>query len=118
MKNIFLSTLLYLSLCTSAQNIFGDFTALDFTSRHATKLTSITTYTNTQIKKPQTDTNFVAIYNPKTKLISIMNYYEGKPGDVDFLHYMLTDSLNELITVNADGTADTITYPPTKPKYL
>lgn len=100
-----LTTLIFLlisSTILSSQNLSGDFTANDFIKRKSTKLKYLATTVDSVTKKQTTKTTLTAIYNPKTKIITI------KDVETKYKHYVLTDSKNELHVVDAGGKEDTV----------
>lgn len=110
-----LTTLIFLlisSTILSSQNLSGDFTANDFIKRKSTKLKHLVTTIDTVTKKQTTKTTLTAIYNPKTKIIIIQDV------ETKYKHYVLTDSKNELVNVDANGKEDTINFLPCRPLRL
>jgi hypothetical protein len=104
-----LATLIFLLISVttlSSQNLSGDFTANDFLKRKSTKLKFLATTVDSVTKKQTTKTTLTAIYNPKTKIITIQDV------DTKYKHYVLTDCKNELHTVDANGKEDTVNFLP------
>lgn len=95
-----------------SQNLWGDFTANDFIKRKSTKLKFLATSIDSVTKKQSTKTTLNAIYNPKTKIITIIDI-ENK-----YKYYVLTDSKNELHNVDVNGKEDTVNFLPCKPLRL
>ena len=93
----------------SSQNLSGDFTANDFLKRKSTKLKHTVTTVDSVTKKQTTKTTLIAIYNPKTKIITIQDV------EIKYKHYVLTDAQNELHTVDANGKEDTVNFLPCRP---
>ena len=105
--------LLLISVTTlSSQNLSGDFTANDFIKRKSTKLKYLVTAIDSVTKKQTTKTTLTAIYNSKTKIITIQDI------ETKYKHYMLTDSKNELHTVDINGKEDTVNFLPCRPLRL
>lgn len=82
---------------THSQNMFGDYNEQDFLKMHTNKLTFIFTKIDTITGKYKTSTDIISRFNPKTKIISIIDLAS------DETNYFITDSFGELISVNKKG---------------
>ncbi len=96
----------------SSQNFSGDFTENDFLKRKSTKLNYLITTIDSVTKKQVTRTSLIAIYSPKTKIITIQDV------ETKYKSYVMTDSQNELYTVDANGKEDTVNFVQCKPLRL
>lgn len=92
MKKIFL-LIFIICLCNAeSQNIFGDYTALDFISRNSTDMVITKTIIDT-VQDKNDETLIHVSYNGKNKRIKI------KDENSRSVLYYKTDSLNELIPI-------------------
>jgi hypothetical protein len=110
---LFIIILTSISVYCQCQNLFGDFTERDFLKRKSTELIGINTKIDTLSNTQKVDTLFIASYNPKNKIISILY-----PEFSRIPQYFLTDSFDNIYPVDEEGKEDTITYPHVKVKHF
>jgi hypothetical protein len=104
MRTIILILFSIFCTLTFSQNLDNEFTDRDFMQRNSTKLKYIITQIDTLTNKQITKTALIATFNPKTKITTIQNF------DPPSKHYVITDNLNQLRTVDTNGKEDTINF--------